>query len=195
MFSNIFWISNKSSHEDWKNVLLKIWSPSLDHYTFLLSSENSWFSFPSGEIDNLKRELLSAKQVKEQAQHQCVTEVTKALFLDLKKTKWILASDTSWANEMKLEFRAKEWIISLISDDFPDRFKRKYSTNLQQYFLLSSNTLRLPRCYSVSKSLGNLSMQRFWTTAGKRKCAVFLFNLSPHHFINIVKSLFTSRDG
>ncbi|XP_015777461.1 PREDICTED: sodium channel and clathrin linker 1-like [Acropora digitifera] len=27
------------------------------------------------EIDNLKRELLSAKQVKEQAQHQCVTEV------------------------------------------------------------------------------------------------------------------------
>lgn len=28
-----------------------------------------------GEIDNLKRELLSAKQVKEQAQHQCVTEV------------------------------------------------------------------------------------------------------------------------
>lgn len=28
-----------------------------------------------GEIDKLKRELLSAKQVKEQAQHQCVTEV------------------------------------------------------------------------------------------------------------------------
>ena len=43
-------------------------------------------------------------------------------------------------------------------------------------------------------TLGSLSMQRFWTTDGSQKCAVFLFNLSSHYHIFIVKSLFTYRD-
>ena len=37
-------------------------------------------------------------------------------------------------------------------------------------------------------------MQRFWATDGNRKCAVFVFNLSSHYHIYIVKYLFTSRD-
>ena len=37
-------------------------------------------------------------------------------------------------------------------------------------------------------------MQRFRATDDNRKCAVFLFNLSSHYPIYIVKFLFTSRD-
>ena len=36
-------------------------------------------------------------------------------------------------------------------------------------------------------------MQRFWATDGNRKCALFVFNFSSHHHINVVKSVFTSR--
>ena len=42
--------------------------------------------------------------------------------------------------------------------------------------------------------IGSLSMQRFWATDGNRKCTVFLFNLSWHYHIYIVKCLFSSRD-
>ena len=41
--------------------------------------------------------------------------------------------------------------------------------------------------------LGRLGMQRFWTTDGNRKCAVFVFYFSSHYHINVVESLFTSR--
>ena len=37
-------------------------------------------------------------------------------------------------------------------------------------------------------------MQRFGATDGNRKCTVFVFNLSSHYHIYIVKYLFTSRD-
>ena len=36
-------------------------------------------------------------------------------------------------------------------------------------------------------------MQRFLTTDGNRKCAVFVFYFSSHYHINVVESLFTSR--
>ena len=36
-------------------------------------------------------------------------------------------------------------------------------------------------------------MQRFWATDGNRKCAVFVFIFSSHYYIDVVKSLFTSR--
>ena len=45
-----------------------------------------------------------------------------------------------------------------------------------------------------NKTIGSLSVQRFSATDGNRKCAVFLFNLSSHYPIYIVKFLFTSRD-
>jgi len=38
--------------------------------------------FLSDEIDKQKRELLSARQAKEAAEHQCVTEVFTAMILD-----------------------------------------------------------------------------------------------------------------
>ena len=38
--------------------------------------------FLSDEIDKQKRELLSARQAKEAAEHQCVTEVSTAMSLD-----------------------------------------------------------------------------------------------------------------
>ena len=37
-------------------------------------------------------------------------------------------------------------------------------------------------------------MQHFSATDGNRKCAVFLFNVSSHYLIYVVKFLFTSRD-
>ena len=37
-------------------------------------------------------------------------------------------------------------------------------------------------------------MRRFWAKDGNRKCAVFLFNLSSHYHIYIVKCLFSCRD-
>ena len=45
----------------------------------------------------------------------------------------------------------------------------------------------------VTSRLGTLSMQRFWATDGKRKCAVFIFNSSSDYHINVIKSLCTSR--
>ena len=46
----------------------------------------------------------------------------------------------------------------------------------------------------VGGKIRSLSMQRFWTTDGNRKCALFLFNLPSHYHIFIAKSLFTCRD-
>ena len=54
--------------------------------------------------------------------------------------------------------------------------------------------LRASSLIDVPVLLGSLSMQRFWATGGKRKCAVFLFNLSSHYHFYFVKYRFTSRD-
>ena len=45
-----------------------------------------------------------------------------------------------------------------------------------------------------SRSLGSLSMQRFWATDGHRKCTVFLFYLSWHYHIYIFKFLCARKD-
>ena len=37
-------------------------------------------------------------------------------------------------------------------------------------------------------------MRCFWLTAGNRKWAAFLFNLSLHNHVYVVKYLFTSKD-
>jgi len=59
------------------------------------------------------------------------------------------------------------------------------------------NDKHLTKCFAwedvLALSLGSLSMQRFWTTDGNRKCAVFVFYFSSHYHINVVESLFTSR--
>ena len=47
---------------------------------------------------------------------------------------------------------------------------------------------------AVAVNLGSLSTRRFRATDGKRKSAVFLFNMSSHYYIYIVKSLLASRE-
>ena len=58
-------------------------------------------------------------------------------------------------------------------------------------FLINERSICFFEC--LFTLLGSLSMQRFWTTDGNRKCAVFVFYFSSHYHINVVESLFTSR--
>ena len=74
----------------------------------------------------------------------------------------------------------------------------KVALSYRLVWLLRFSRAKQPDCERLSRSrafIGSLSMQRFWATDGNRKCAVFVFNLSSHYHIYIVKYLFTSSDN